>query len=177
MKKMLTLVLVLAVASLANAMTLSIGGAPASLPIGGDTPLTVESSGFAQGEYVYWALVCTSSVGTVSGGAVTAAAPDASGILNWSDIGSNFEPYGLGIVGNVDTFSTSPTYTAPGGTYFDSINFHCNGPGTAVVQLWTTVDFSTYNLADTKSILQVPEPITMALLGVGGLFFRRRKSA
>jgi hypothetical protein len=60
----------------------------------------------------------------------------------------------------------------PDGTMIDGIKFHCEGPGDVIVSL---LDGADGNLLDRMVIHQIPEPITLALLGVGGLFLRRRK--
>jgi hypothetical protein len=58
------------------------------------------------------------------------------------------------------------------GTLVDGIRLHCDGPGEVVVLLY---DFDG-NLLDSQVIHQiVPEPMTLGLLGLGGLFLRRRK--
>jgi len=56
------------------------------------------------------------------------------------------------------------------GILADDISFHCNGIGD--VKIAITDDDG--NVLDTQVIHQVPEPITIALLGLGGLFLRRR---
>ena len=50
--------------------------------------------------------------------------------------------------------------------------FHCDAAGDVVINL-TAPDLVT--ILDTITITQIPEPITMALLGLGGLLLRRRK--
>ena len=45
------------------------------------------------------------------------------------------------------------------------------GPTDVVVNLYN----STFAVVDTITIHQIPEPITFGLLGLGGLFLRRRK--
>jgi len=56
------------------------------------------------------------------------------------------------------------------GRYWDT-EFHCDGPGVVVITLMDTGG----NTLDTITISQIPEPMTVALLGLGGLFLRRRK--
>jgi hypothetical protein len=51
-------------------------------------------------------------------------------------------------------------------------SFHCDGPGAASIVLW---DSTGYVVLDTVTVTQLPEPMTIALLGLGGLFLRRRK--
>lgn len=178
MKKLLSLVLVLALASLANAMVLSIS-------VGGDINLQeitvapstelvldIHSGGFLQGEGRYLGLVAIGP-GTISGGIVTPPAPDATEVLGpeWAELYP-----GQGMYGYIDTFSTAASYSAPAGTYFDQILFHCDGPGDVLVQLITTTDFVEYAVVDQLVIHQiVPEPATMALLSLGGLLLRRKK--
>jgi hypothetical protein len=81
-----------------------------------------------------------------------------------------------GIWGLISLLATSGS--APAGIYFDDILFHCEAQGDVVVKLYT-VDpyFIAATLVDSVIIHQVPipEPMTVALLGLGGLFLRRRK--
>jgi hypothetical protein len=55
------------------------------------------------------------------------------------------------------------------------LELHCEGLGDVYVEVWDARDLS--GPMDTLTIHQVPvpEPITIALLGLGGLFLRRRK--
>jgi hypothetical protein len=67
----------------------------------------------------------------------------------------------------------SPTPMAiPDGIMADGIKFHCEGEGDVIV---TLLDGADGTVLDQMIIHQIPEPITLALLGVGGLFLRRRK--
>jgi len=70
----------------------------------------------------------------------------------------------------IDILDTSEPFTQPNGKVIDGLVFHCDGVGIVTLTL-LDVDLNT---ADTQ-ILQLPEPITFALLGLGGLFLRRRK--
>lgn len=56
------------------------------------------------------------------------------------------------------------------GTLVDGIVFHCDGQGNVVISLFD----GDGNLLDSVVIQQTPEPITLALLGLGGLFIRRK---
>ena len=69
-----------------------------------------------------------------------------------------------------------------GATLLDGILFHCEGVGDVTIELWslkeTAVASGIYEadaLMDSVLIHQIPEPMTLALLGLGGLFLRRRK--
>jgi hypothetical protein len=59
----------------------------------------------------------------------------------------------------------------PYGTVIDQIIFHCEAPGDVTLTL--TGDVS--GVFDTQVIHQIPEPMTIGLLGLGGLFLRRRR--
>jgi hypothetical protein len=182
MKKLLSLVLVLALASLANAMILqiSVNGNPEPI----DSTITLLPSeevvldilspdGYTTGSDVYWALVVNPAVGTISGGhVIMPPAPDGSSMLP-ADWGPYFSETELGVYGCVISYSAP---TAPAGVYFDGIIFHCEGPGDAVIQLISTVDFGSFTVEDTVIIHQeIPEPATIALLSLGGLLLRRKK--
>ena len=57
------------------------------------------------------------------------------------------------------------------GKLVDLIDFHCEAEGDVTLMLFD----GDGNSLDTQVIHQIPEPITFALLGLGGLFLRRRK--
>jgi hypothetical protein len=173
MKKMLTLVLVLAVASLANAaMTLTISGAPAIMAPGETATLRITASGFTQGDGISWGLLCDPANGIISGG-TAAALPNAT-MVQTDPEWQTYYPQ-AGINGLIDTFETSDTYTCAGGDYIFDITFTAVAGPFAVIQLVTTNDFENFPVVDSASVQIVPEPITMSLLGLGGLFLRRKK--
>ena len=188
MKKLLVLMLVASLTALASGMPIittdlqiSVNGDPN--PIDSDIYLfpsqtamldIVAPAGWVYPEYtIYWGLVVAPADGTITGGVVhIPPAPDASMMLDWADIGVFFAEHGNGVVGSIDSWGA---LTAPAGTYFDGIIFHCERANyNTVVQLWATPgDFETFELLDQVVIHQIPEPATMFLLGLGGLLFRK----
>ncbi len=54
------------------------------------------------------------------------------------------------------------------------VDFHCLATGDAYINLYAD---DQYTLLDSITIHQVPEPMSVLLLGIGGLLLRRRKSA
>ena len=65
----------------------------------------------------------------------------------------------------------------PLGKAIDGIILHCEGVGEVTLSLYmdrTPNVGGIFELMDTQVIHQIPEPMTMALLGLGGLFLRRR---
>jgi hypothetical protein len=61
----------------------------------------------------------------------------------------------------------------PGGTAFEFL-YHCCGPQSEYVTI-NLFDASGEAVEDTIIVHQIPEPMTIALLGLGGLLLRRRK--
>jgi len=72
---------------------------------------------------------------------------------------------------DIDVVDASEPYTQPDGLVIDGLTFTCTGEGDVALLLFDI----NLTLHDSVLIHQVPEPITFALLGLGGLFLRRRK--
>ena len=176
MKKFVVLMLVFGMASLASAtLQISIDGMPTPDPV--DSEITIGPSDElildiytdadiidADGSIV-WVLNAVGP-GTISGGAAVYSAPDTA--VNLSG------PFPLGgIFGNVTVFEPGVSIPATSILY-DQIIFHCMGPEDVIINLDLYVGSTKVGTADTVTIHQ-PEPMTMALLGLGGLFLRRRK--
>jgi hypothetical protein len=93
-----------------------------------------------------------------------------------SDLRDISQPVGTdnGMWGNVTLFSG----TAPlGSTLIDQIGLHCDGPGDVLIKLIDCDPGSgepTGLVYDTLIVHQIPEPATLALLGLGGLLLRRK---
>ena len=177
MRKLLILMVVLGVASMANAtLQISVDGNqdPA------DTEYTVLPSeeiildiwtdadiqaGTGEG---YYFMAADPLLATISGGVSL-----WPGDVTHYGTGSSSYVAGEGPWGGI-TMTTAPLIPT-GGTLVDEILFHCESEEDAVVSLYFTTDFGTFDLIDTVTIHQIPEPMTMVLLGLGGLFLRRRK--
>ena len=72
---------------------------------------------------------------------------------------------------DVGVVDASEPYTTPDGLVIDGLIFKCLGDGDVVLTL-TDADLG---VLDAVTIHQIPEPLTLGLLGLGGLFLRRRR--
>jgi hypothetical protein len=164
MKKLLVLMLVLGVASTASAMTLTL-----SADLAAGTVDVDDSTGYVVGDDLYFAVVGDTGAITVTGGALTGIAPGDSAIF-----GDDAQLNGMcaapldGMWGSLA--SIAGTATGPG-TYVENIAWSLVG-GAADITLIGTSDFMTFTVLD---VINVPEPMTIALLGLGSLFLLRRR--
>jgi hypothetical protein len=167
MRKLIVLMMVLCMASLANAAIMS---SIAIVDNGDDTygiNLPSGMNSVADGSGGYWVLIGVE----VTSGALTATIPaalDLSGI--YGDAGeTGVFPVGIGVVGIFASGATA-AWTAAPGIYADSFIAKA---GATVLQLYTLDDgVANPELVD---IMLIPEPATLAILGLGGLLLRKRK--
>ncbi|MHC4155893.1 MAG: PEP-CTERM sorting domain-containing protein [Planctomycetota bacterium] len=186
MKKLLVLMMILGLASSANAIVLEISFqgqtdlADSDIYVDPSVEYELDIYGHGMmptGDDVYWALVVDTTTATISGG--TVLVPPAGSLSSW--FGNNAASAGIpGLMANEDgpwgSFAVAPAETAGPGIYANGFIFHCEAPDIdAVVRLITTPDFANYIVQDTMTIHQIPEPMTVALLGMGGLFLLRRR--
>jgi len=184
MKKLLVLALVLSMATMASAaLQISIGGVNPTAEV-----TLMPSETLSLGIYTDAALastytdyfVLTATIGTGSIDFLTGApvvADDGMSVEHTMDAVTFASPMldGMnqnGVAGGL-AFFVLPGLAA-GAQIFDGMVFHCDGPVACTITLYTT-DFSTLTMVDQIVVQQIPEPITMGLLGLGGLFLRRRK--
>jgi hypothetical protein len=184
MKKFLCLILLVGLCSSASALLqISVGGDPDPvdseiilepsdeiyLDIWNDETLTTTNTP------VTLALVVNDDAGAISGGTINADITNAAIFV--FDLSAIPQPVGenlSGIWGGVTVFDGT---VASGTVLVDEILFHCEGPFEALIQLIQIDDSTgvpTGTIYDSVTIHQ-PEPMTIALLGLGGLFLRRRK--
>ena len=206
MKKVLALVLVLGMASMASAafqlsvhpttqnptwdpmdpldseITINISE---ELIIDVHTPLNSFLQGGAAEEGYYG--VVAGPLGSLAGGQGQEIPGFPVGVLEYDMIvrdtpwGPDINPADLGgtyfsffVFGGSAFAQTAPIIVV------DDILFHCEGEGDVEIQLIKTMgdDFTQpAEILDSVIIHQIPEPMTMALLGLGGMALIRRRRA
>ena len=205
MKKLLAIILVLSMASAASAaLQISVHTNPpgtetwdplnpqeTEITIGQSdnlildvyTDSVITAGGLGDGEHF---LMCDTSLATISGGAPDATLLGMGNVLNIYDtkayaawaIDDPFDGVGMFI---------GASYIPQGSTIFDEILFHCEGiPGDVVITLVSGQSIvppegdpyvEVLETWDSVIIHQTPEPMTLGLLGLGGLgLLRRRRS-
>lgn len=205
MKKLLALVLVLGMASMASAgLQISVhptdGTVPNWDPLNPEaSQITVKASDYLRLDIyndadvtptdppLTWAIVTLKDLASIAGGVTNPAYVDRSDMvaiindpeeagLPALDGGPYSYMWGLYLV--FDASGTIPMGT----TIWDDIMFHCeidDPANDALIQLWQVNDDdgSLVTMLDEVVIHQVPEPLTMALMGLGGLALLRRRRA
>ena len=168
MKKLLILLMVLGVASVAN------GRMVLELQMGsGDTVDVDATAGYFTGDDIYFAVIGDTSAVAITGGAFagTAAVPADSAIYGYDAQANGMaaapEDGMWGYIGAIAGGDLGP------GLMLDEINWALvGGANGAWVNLVSTTDFIEFTTLDS---IWVPEPMTIALLGLGGLFMMRRR--
>jgi hypothetical protein len=186
MKNVLIVFTVLAMASVANAtLSISFNGAT-DLP---DSQIFLKPSEtavigvYAVAEKAVWTnIIVLEGLGSadLTGMSIIALGVDEDYIVDWTNDpdaigfvkGLGYNPFGI-VVSALIHVAGEPMAIPENVPMIDGIKLHCEGyPGDVIVSLLDGADGA---LLDRMVIHQIPEPITFALLGLGGLFLRRRK--
>jgi hypothetical protein len=156
MRKALVLLLVLGLASAATA-------APSIVEdsLAGSGALTVAND--ADGGYIIWLEIADPAVADFAGDPAPTAAGNPNGesvVTAWPDFGAWYDAL---------IVSLNPDNPVLAGDHI-TVNINYSGQGETVLNLY---DEDGVTLLDSAAI--TPEPMSLMLLGLGGLFLRRRK--
>jgi hypothetical protein len=182
MKKLLLLVLVLGLTSAANAaieplLNLTVDGvdvgAEYTMTVGSVIEVGVNSDGIGGTNGKYAAALVINMLGSDTGTGIFLDSMmtiyDGAGEPLEHLTGGMAIPVAPGVRSARATNAVLDDYVLAG-IGFD-FGFECTGLGDVSITLIDDV----FGPVDTLIIHQIPEPITFALLGLGGLFLRRRK--
>ncbi len=139
----------------------------------GDTVDVDATAGYLTGDDIYFAVIGDTTEVTISGGAfaASAAVPVDSAIYGW-DAQAN----GMcaapddGMWGYIGAIAGADLGA---GAMLEGIGWTLvGGASSSILELVSTTDFGTFTVLDT---IEVPEPMTIALMGLGSLFLLRRR--
>jgi len=201
MRKLLILMLVLGMASMANAaFTLVVGqtGTAGVAPGQGDYVDPVDSELFLEPTDYLWVGVHNDTdgvPGALQKGSFYLAmvtTPEASWTGNWVQYkpplvagapdnyynGAGIPTYATGLPWAVDMWYldlSDPTVNPNLIGVLDAKELHCDEAGYPATSVQVVLLDASLMPLDSILIHQIPEPMTMVLLGIGGLLLRRRK--
>jgi len=171
MKKLLTLVLVLCIASSANAVIVTLSPTGAAFEPAGVSTIDVVSDTAGEG-YDYFLHVADLTYGDITSVAIITPGAGGSAATN---------PYGTVMGPGTNTFQVNAVDLDPepdSGDIIAGVHFTAtvNFTGAALGQdLTIQLLDGSLGMIDSYTLQGVPEPATMLLLGLGGLLLRRRK--
>jgi hypothetical protein len=198
MKKLLVLMLVLAMSTAASAvvdLTISVTLDPFGDPIYIENPQDTEIYLYPS-DYIWLDIHGTVSSttpinvwmvavgpGSMSGGQVLVGDGTVTDYDPMDEIepgftwGDFFASYGYDVspmINFIEFYDSSTPIEDLTGILFDYKEFHCDGEGDVVIYV-LNADTGEMEVLDSLVIHQIPEPMTVALLGLGGLFLLRRR--
>jgi hypothetical protein len=168
MKRLVAMLLVICLASTANAVLLQVDGVSATdVEIAEGAVLTITVVGEDASSWLGYLLVDPGGAGALSNPQVLPAAGELATAVPYSD------PDGTGYMLTTAASPVAGTEPISAGDQFNLDYSGGTAGQSATISLFIDPEYSTP--AATLNVSIVPEPMTIALLSLGALFLRKRK--
>ena len=166
MIKKLTLVVIaiLAIAPLVNATTvLNLTGSVLTIEASGNVTYAGES---------YFLAVAPAGV-TLDAGTMNYAGGELSAITDFTGLDSDLDNLVIALIGVAPVRLDLVEFASGAGLILDGVlaTYNVTGAGSTIYMFNSDIDA----IVDSVEVAAIPEPMTMGLLGLGGLFLARRK--
>jgi hypothetical protein len=117
--------------------------------------------------FAAYVIMDTTPLGSWTGASKVYVPPAAPGVAGWTYYGTTVDP---AMDAWFEDYTLPGFYDLGGPGLYGEVEFRCDAPGDVFINLYD----DAFDMVDTLTIHQIPEPATLILLSLGGLVLRRK---